>query len=193
MQCCCMCPFEELTRPWNDQSQCGTFFCDTQQFYCGYLANFIQRNQTIRSQVELHPVHSIWAHTPLCKSNGTFFSGMDINELTSGFRKYKNPVTKCCILACCCGNLVCVRHVIVKIMPEKHAWGPDFFMSNSPYIFQLFENQLNCAAIQVDKFWKSYLINASNHFPKILSWKIVNIFLLIIFYYFLLAENDLLV
>ena len=66
-------------------------------------------------------------------------------------------------------------------------------MSNSSNIFQLFGNQLNCAAIQVDKFWKSYLINVSNYFPKILSWKIVNIFLLIIFYYFLLAENDLLV
>ena len=78
--------------------------------------------------------------TPLCKSNGIFFSDMDINELTSVLHKYKTPVTKCCILTCCWANLVCIRHVIVKIMPEKHAWGPDFLMSDSPYIFQLFEN-----------------------------------------------------
>ena len=37
-------------------------------------------------------------------------------------------------------------------MPEKHVWGPDFLMSDSLYIFQLFENSLNCAAIQGDKF-----------------------------------------
>ena len=30
--------------------------------------------------------------------------------------------------------------------------GPDFLMSDLPYIFQLFEDQLNCAAIQGDKF-----------------------------------------
>ena len=76
---------------------------------------------------------------PLCKSNGTFFSDMDINELTSVLHKYKTPVTKCCILTCWV-NLVCIRHLIVKIMPEKHVWGPDFLMSDSLYIFQLFEN-----------------------------------------------------
>ena len=37
-------------------------------------------------------------------------------------------------------------------MPEKYARGPDFLMSDSPYIFQLFESWLNCAAIQGDKF-----------------------------------------
>ena len=78
--------------------------------------------------------------TPLCKSNGTFFSYIDINELTSVLHKYKTPVTKCCIFTCCWVNLVCIRHLIVKIMPEKHVWGPDFLMSDSPYIFQLFEN-----------------------------------------------------
>ena len=78
--------------------------------------------------------------TPLCKSNGTFFSDMGINELTSVLHKYKTPVTKCCILTCCCVNLVCIRHLIVKIMPEKHVWGPDFLMPDSLYIFQLFEN-----------------------------------------------------
>ena len=85
--------------------------------------------------------------TPLCKSNGTLFSDIDINELTSVLQKYKTPVTKCCILTCCWVNLVCIRHLIVKIMPEKHAWGPDFLMSDSPYIFQLFKSWLNCAAI----------------------------------------------
>ena len=78
--------------------------------------------------------------TPLCKSNGTFFSYIDINELTSVLHKYKTPVTKCYIFTCCWVNLVCIRHLIVKIMPEKHVWGPDFLMSDSPYIFQLFEN-----------------------------------------------------
>ena len=39
--------------------------------------------------------------TPLCKSNGTFSSDMDINELTSVLHKYKTPVTNCCILTCC--------------------------------------------------------------------------------------------
>ena len=38
------------------------------------------------------------------------------------------------------GEFGCIRHLIVKIMPEKHAWGPDFLMSDSPYIFQLFQN-----------------------------------------------------
>ena len=61
-------------------------------------------------------------YTPLCKSNGTFFSGMDINALTSVLHKYKTPVTKCCTFNCCWVNLVCIRHLIVKIMPEKHAW-----------------------------------------------------------------------
>ena len=37
-------------------------------------------------------------------------------------------------------------------MPAKFAWGPDFLMSDSPYIFQLFENQLNWAAMRGDKF-----------------------------------------
>ena len=78
--------------------------------------------------------------TPLCKSNGTFLSDMDINELTSVLHKYKTPVTKCCILTCCWVNLVCIRHLIVKIMPEKHLWGPDFLISDSLYIFQLFKN-----------------------------------------------------
>ena len=41
---------------------------------------------------------------------------------------------------------------IVKIIAQKHAWGPDFLMSDTPYIFQLFLNELNCAAIQDDKF-----------------------------------------
>ena len=62
------------------------------------------------------------ACTPLCKSNGTFFSDIDINELTSVLHKYKTPVTKCCILTRCWVNLVCIRHLIVKIMPEKHVW-----------------------------------------------------------------------
>ena len=79
-------------------------------------------------------------YTPLCKSNGTFFSDMDINELNSVLHKYKTPVTECCILTCCWVNLVCIRHLIVKIMPEKHVRGPDFLMSDSLYIFQLFEN-----------------------------------------------------
>ena len=77
--------------------------------------------------------------TPLCKSNGTFFSDMVINDLTSVLHKYKTPVTKCCILTFCWVNLVCIRHLIVKIMPGKHECGPDFLMSDSPhmYIFQL--------------------------------------------------------
>ena len=78
--------------------------------------------------------------TPLCKSNGTFFSDMDINELTSVMHKYNTPVTKWCILICCWVNLVCIRRLIVKIMPEKHVWGHDSLMSASLYIFQLFEN-----------------------------------------------------
>ena len=68
-----------------------------------------------------------------------FFSDMDINELTSVLLKY-TPVTKCCILTCFGVNLVCIRQLIVKIMPEKHVWGPDFLMSDSLYIFQLFAN-----------------------------------------------------
>ena len=63
-----------------------------------------------------------------------------MNELTSVLHKYKTPVTKCCILNCCWVNLVCIRHLIVKIIPEKHAWGPDSLISDSPYIFQLFES-----------------------------------------------------
>ena len=78
--------------------------------------------------------------TPLCKSNGTFFSGMDINELTSILHKYKTPLTKRCMLTCCWVNLVCIRHLIVEIMPEKPVWGPDFLMSDLPYIVKLFEN-----------------------------------------------------
>ena len=78
--------------------------------------------------------------TPLCKSNGTFLSDMDINELTSVLHKYETQVTKCCILTCCWVNLVCIRHLTVKIVPERHVWGPDFLMSDSPYIFQFFEN-----------------------------------------------------
>ena len=87
-----------------------------------------------------HTSAGLLMSTPLCKSNGTFFSDMDINELTSVLHKYKTPVTKCCILTCCWVNLVCIKHLIVKIMPEKHVWGPDFLMSDSLYIFQLFEN-----------------------------------------------------
>ena len=60
-------------------------------------------------------------------------------------------------------------------MPEKHARGADFLMSKSPYIFELFEIQLNCAAIQGDKFRKSYLIIVSYHRPKISSRIITNI------------------
>ena len=78
--------------------------------------------------------------TPLYKSNEPFFSGLDITELTLVLHKYKTPVTMCCILTCCWVNLVCARHLIVKIMPEKHAWGPVFLISDSTYIFQLFEN-----------------------------------------------------
>ena len=89
------------------------------------------------------------ACTPLCKSNGTLFSDIDINELTSVLHKYKTPVTKCCILTCCWVNLVCIRHLIANIMPEKHAWGPNFLMSDSPYIFQLFESWLNLQLFKV--------------------------------------------
>ena len=89
---------------------------------------------------------------PCAKSNGTLFSDIDINEFTSVLHKYKTPVTKCCILTCCWVNLVSIRYLIVKIMPEKHACSPDFSMSDSPYIFQLFESKLNCAALQGDKF-----------------------------------------
>ena len=92
------------------------------------------------SSSNLHVNKRVQACTPLCKSNGTFFSDMDTNELTSVLHKYKTPVTKCCISTCCWVNLVGIRHLIVKIMPEKHVWGPDFLMSDSLYIFQLFEN-----------------------------------------------------
>ena len=39
--------------------------------------------------------------SPLCKSNGTLFSDIGINELTSVLHNYKTPVTKYCILTCC--------------------------------------------------------------------------------------------
>ena len=90
---------------------------------------------------KLNPRHSAVAflYTPV-ERNGTLFSDTGTNEITSVLHKYKTPVTKCCILTSCWVNLVCIRHLIVKMMPEKHAWGPDFLMSDSPYIFQLFEN-----------------------------------------------------
>ena len=75
-----------------------------------------------------------------CAKVMALFSDMVINELTSVLHKYKTPLTKCCILTCCLVNLVCIRHLIVKIMPEKHVWGPDFLMSDALYIFQLYEN-----------------------------------------------------
>ena len=70
----------------------------------------------IFSQCEISPVGFITC-TPLCKSNGTLFLDIDIIELTSILHKYKTPVTKRCILTCCWVNLVCIRHLIVKIMP----------------------------------------------------------------------------
>ena len=79
-----------------------------------------------------------WVHP--CVKVMALSLDMDINGLTSVLHKYKTPATKCCILTCCWVNLVCIKHLIVKIMPEKHAWGPDFLMSDSPYIFQLFDN-----------------------------------------------------
>ena len=51
--------------------------------------------------------------TPLCKSNGTFFQGMEFNEFISVLQKYKRPVTKCYVCTCCCVNLVCVRQLII--------------------------------------------------------------------------------
>ena len=43
-------------------------------------------------------------------------------------------------------------------MPEKHAQGPDFLMSSSPYILQLLKIKVYCAVIHGSKCWKSYLI-----------------------------------
>ena len=88
----------------------------------------------IMTDFDFHVVH------PCAKVMALFFSDMDINELTSVLHKYKTPVTECCILTCCWENLVCIRHLIVKIMPEKHVWGTNFLMSDSLYVFQLFEN-----------------------------------------------------
>ena len=60
-------------------------------------------------------------HVHPCAKVMALFSDMDINVLTSALYKYKTPVTRYCILTCWWVNLVCIRHLIVKIMPEKHA------------------------------------------------------------------------
>ena len=70
--------------------------------------------------------------------NGTFSQGMEFNELVSNFQWFKKPLTKCYVLTCCCVNVVCVSHLIVQVMPEKHARGSDFWMSSLPHIFHLF-------------------------------------------------------
>ena len=66
--------------------------------------------------------------TPLCKSNGTFSKGTDINEFMSDFRTYKNPAIERYMLTYCRENLVCVSLLVVKIIPDKHTWGPDSLM-----------------------------------------------------------------
>ena len=81
-----------------------------------------------------------------------FFSeGMDINEFMSDFQEYKNPVIKRYMLTYGRENLVCISLLIVFIIPDKHTWGPDFLMSSSSHIFQLFEHPVYGVPIQCTK------------------------------------------
>ena len=127
---------------FSHQIKC--YLVDLYSYECNdincYVCNYSREWQIAKAETLYYDCPVISVYTPMCKSNGTFFSDMDINELTSVLHKYKTPVTKYCILICCWVNTVCIRHLIVKMMPEKHVWGPDFLISDSPYIFQLFGN-----------------------------------------------------
>ena len=114
---------------------------------------------------QCHTPHSTWHN---CFSD-------TIGREGHGLISRKRSICTCgCVIFCLCQSLNNINK------PEKHLWCPDFLMSSSPHIWQLFKNLVNCAAIQSRKYWKSYSIILNNHSFKILSQNVSSWFCKII-------------